>query len=196
MPNAASAPRQPNQMSAIGTATTAARNEPSWMPVVYTPVASRGRDSKPPFTASGMSALPSAMPMPTGTVASRTRAAPGVIARAMPAAATRISAAETARVVPTRAASSAAVGANTPMQSTGIVTSRPAIACDTPRLCWMFGSKRADPDELRAQRDRAEPHGDEQPSLSAALHVTEGNGTRGSGHPRPLRCVILPAAKS
>ena len=140
MPNAASAPRQPNQASATGTATIAARNEPSWMPVVYTPVPSRGRDSNPPLTASGISAFPSAIPMPTGTVASSTRAALGVIALVMPATATRISAAETARVVPTRAASSAAVGANSPMQSTGIVTSRPAIACETPRLCWMFGS--------------------------------------------------------
>ena len=165
-PKTPSAPRQPNQMSAIGTAVIAARNAPSWMPVAYTPVPSSGRPARPPLTASGISALPSAMPMPTGTVTSNTRAALGVIARAMPATATSTSAAEMARVVPTRAASTAASGAKSPMQSTGIVTSRPAIACETPRLCWMFGS--SGPIPTSCGRSESEP----RPSATSNLPST------------------------
>ena len=49
----------------------------------------------------------------------------GTIARTTPPPAIRASATVTARMAPTRAASGAAAGANTPMPITGIAPSRP-----------------------------------------------------------------------
>ena len=113
--------------------------EPTWMPVVYAPVPSAGRSGMRSRTAIGAIALPIPMPTPTGIVSSTTVQALGESARAMPTSPISASARVIARRVPTRAARYAASGAKIPMQSTGIVPSRPAIACVVPSPCWMLG---------------------------------------------------------
>ena len=45
-----------------------------------------------------------------------------------------------ARREPMRPERNGAGGANNPMQSTGIVPSSPATACETPRSVWIAGS--------------------------------------------------------
>ncbi len=102
------------------------------------------------------------MPIPTGIVSRTTPAAPGQSARTTPNVPTASTAAATATREPARATRYGAGGAKTPMQSTGIVPSRPATAWLTPRSSWIAGRSGPDADELRAQRQRGEEQRDEE----------------------------------
>ncbi len=125
--------RQPPSESASGTASAPPAPAPIWIPKANRPVASSGRSAKAVFTITGASTLPIAMPMPIGTVSTITPSAPGATARAIPATPIVSSTSVMARVAPMRAAIGPAVGANTPMHSSGIVPSRPVTVCETPR---------------------------------------------------------------
>ena len=70
--------------------------------------------------------------MPIGIVSAISTPALGANARRMPPNATSATATVTARTAPMRCARIGAGGAKMPMHSTGIVTSRPATACETP----------------------------------------------------------------
>ena len=72
------------------------------------------------------------MPIPIGIVSAISAPAFGANARSTPPNATSATATVTARTAPMRWASTGAGGAKMPMQSTGIVTSSPATACETP----------------------------------------------------------------
>ena len=106
--------------------------EPTWMDAAYTPVTSSGRPANRSFTATTISALPRPMPMPIGMVRAIRAPALGAKARRTPPNATSATATVTARTAPMRCASTGAGGAKMPMQSTGMVTSSPATACETP----------------------------------------------------------------
>ena len=136
----ASAARQPPKAAAIGTASADDRAEPRLMPVVYTPLANAGRCAKRSLTATGISAPASPIPTPIGKVSASTSGAPGAAARSRPNAAMPARQAPIAARVPSRAATCAAGRAKRPMQSTGIVVSSPATACETPRSSSMSGT--------------------------------------------------------
>ena len=162
-PKTSSGVRQPPATCASGTATAAAVAEPLVIPVVYTPVANPGRSAKRSFTATGSIAPASPIPIPSGKVSSTTPAAPGTSARAIPNAPIRASATAIAFRVPIRPERYGAGGANSPMQSTGIVPSSPATACETPRSCWIEGSSGPTPTSCgrsaSAARNRATSSG-------------------------------------
>ena len=120
--------RQPPKAAASGTASAAASVEPTFMPVAYTPVADAGRSANSSFTAIGSRAPASPMPTPTGNVSRTTSAASGAPARASPNAPISARQPAIATRVPSHEETGAATGANSPMQSTGIVASSPATA--------------------------------------------------------------------
>src|SRR3954469_2500461 len=123
------------------------------------PVAKPGRSAKRSLTATGSIAPASPIPIPTGIVSSTTPAAPGHTARITPNVPTASTAAATATRDPARATRYGAGGAKTPMQSTGIVPSRPATAWLTPRSSWIAGSNGPTPTScgrsVRAARNSA-----------------------------------------
>ena len=75
--------------------------------------------------------------MPTGQVSSTTSHALGTTARSTPKTPISTRPIVIARRVPSRAERYAATGAKSPMQSTGIVPSRPASACEASRSSWI-----------------------------------------------------------
>ena len=117
------------------------------------------------------------------------------------------SAAASACREPSRCERNGAGGANRPMQSTGIVPSRPATACETSRSSWIDGMQRADADELRPQRQRREEERGEKrrpPQSSdglvegalARLHrARRARRRRGAGSARSRRAPRTPPCR-
>ena len=101
--------------------------------------------------------------MPMGIVSAITAKAPGSDrARQTPPPAISASAIVTARMAPTRAASGAAGGANTPMPITGMAREQRRHRVADAERVLRARQHRAEPDELRAQRQRRERDRDEQ----------------------------------
>ena len=196
MPNAASAPRQPNQASAIGTATIAARNEPSWMPVVYTPVSEQGPRLESSLDGERHQRVPERH---SDAHRHRREQHERGARRDRPRDARDRDEDQRCGDGARRADACGEQRGRRGEQPHAEHRDRHEQARDRVRDAQAVldvRQERPDADELRPQRDRAEPHRDEQPCLSTALHATEGNGTRRERPPTSPRCVILPEAKS
>ena len=112
---------------------------PRLMPVTPIPLANAGRWAKRCLTAIGSSVPAMAMAMPIGSVRASSTTMPGATARPRPATAIASRQPAIAARSPQRPETSPANGANRPMQSTGIVPTSPATACETPKSSWMSG---------------------------------------------------------
>ena len=117
--------------------------------------------------------------MPMGIVSAITANAPGRIARPMPPPAIRASATVTARMAPTRAASGAAAGANTPMPITGMAPSSAATEWLMPSASCARGSTGPSPTSWGRRRQRCERDRDEQTDAAAQRPAGHRSSYRG-----------------
>ena len=190
--------RQPPSQSASGTATAEEIAEPTWIPVVYPPVAVPGRSAKRSLTATGASAPASPMPTPIGHVRRTTSQIPGATARARPKTPISATASPSAVRVPTRPASHAAGGAKSPMQSTGIVPSRPTTACGASRSSSIAGKSGPTPTicgrSVRAARESASSARPRAVTRSCRSYRRARRRRRESGGGRPARCAARASA--
>ena len=117
--------------------------------------------------------------MPIGIVSAITANAPGRTARATPPPAISASATVTARMAPTRAASGAAAGANTPMPITGMAREQRRHRVADAERVLRPRQHRAEPDELGSQAQRCERDRYEQTDAAAQRPAGHRSSYRG-----------------